>query len=116
MSRKLEAVTGGVKIPEAVEQEFYCHPCCGEEMDPDGKPSLITECELEFADRIGVYRRNDLEADPDADPSTWVFDIMVEGRVDRERDLAIAEGLCELLNTLSPADAVSNPKLHALFI
>lgn len=108
--------TGEVALPKpGTQQEFYCRPCRGEEVDPDGKPSMITECKLEFADRIGVYRYNDLDIDPEAKPSEWVFDILIEGRVDRERDLSIAEGLCELLNTLSPADAVSNPKLHVLF-
>lgn len=108
--------SGEVGLPEVQPlQEFYCYPCRGEELDPDDKSSMITECALEFADRIGVYRRNDLELNPEEDPCTWVFDIMLEGRCDRQRDMAIAEGLCELLNALPPADAVNNPKLHALF-
>ncbi len=108
--------SGEVGLPEVQPlQEFYCYPCRGEELDPDGKPSMVTECKLEFADRIGVYRRNDLELNPDAAPSQWVFDIMLEGRRDREGDLAIAEGLCEVLNTLSPSDVVNSLKLHALF-
>jgi hypothetical protein len=110
------AATGEVEAPDVTPREFYCYPCRGEELDPDDKSSMITECALEFADRIGVYRRNDLELNPEEDPCTWVFDIMLEGRCDRQRDMAIAEGLCELLNTLSPADAVNNPKLHALFV
>lgn len=109
------AATGEVEAPDATPREFYCYPCRGEELDPDDKSSMITECALEFADRIGVYRRNDLELNPEEDPCTWVFDIMLEGRCDRQRDMAIAEGLCELLNALPPADAVNNPKLHALF-
>lgn len=93
---------------------FSCHPVRASEENPDGSPALIEECPLEEAQWIGIYRHNPNHEDTGENPSDWVFDIPVEP-ADHDRALKIAHGLIELLNGITPSDALHNPNLHIFF-
>lgn len=98
--------------------EFVCRPVCAYSENPDGTPACIEECELADAQWIGVYRRNNLDENPTAQPSDWMFDIALDPNNDmasREKTLSMAQGLCELLNGITPQEALHNPKLHIFF-
>lgn len=93
---------------------FFCRPVRASEVNPDGSPALINECPLEEAQWIGVYRHNPDHEDTGRMPTEWVFDIPVEP-ADHERAMKIGHGLVELLNSITPVEAVNNPKLHIFF-
>lgn len=89
--------------------EFFCYPVRAETTNDDGSPATINQCELDYADAIGVYRCN-----PEEIASTnWLFDITVVG--DGPYQLKIAQGLCDLLNGVTPREALRNPNLHIFF-
>lgn len=88
---------------------FICYPVRASDQNPDGSPACIEECPLADAQWIGVYRQ-DSEAGTD-----WVFDVEIAQFTTPELALQVAEGLCELLNALTPQDALHNPKLHVFF-
>lgn len=89
---------------------FFFRPVRASEENPDGSPALIEECPLEEAQWIGIYRHEDT----DKMPSEWIFDIPVEP-ADHDRALNIAQGLVDLLNGITPSDALHNPVLHIFF-
>ena len=91
--------------------EFFYRPVRAYTQNPDGTPSTIDECPLEDAQWVGVYRTN---PDPGKMPSEWILDLPVDG--DPLYTLKVAEGLCELLNGLTPVEALHNPKLHIFFV
>lgn len=93
--------------------EFSCHPVRAYTQNPDGTPSTINECPLEDARWIGIYRTDPDHETTDKLPSEWILDLPIEG--DPRYTLKVAEGLCELLNGVTPAEALHNPKLHILF-
>lgn len=93
---------------------FFFRPVRASEENPDGTPALIEECPLEEAQWIGIYRHNPDHEDTDKMPSDWVFDIPVEP-ADHDRALKIAQGLVELLNSITPAEATNNPNFHGFF-
>lgn len=93
---------------------FSCRPVSAAALNPDGTPALINECPLSEAQWIGIYRYNQDHEDTDKMPSDWVFDIPVEP-ADHDRALNIAQGLVDLLNGITPSDALHNPVLHIFF-
>lgn len=93
---------------------FFFRPVRASEENPDGTPALINECPLAEAQWIGIYRHNPDHEVTDKMPSDWVFDIPVEP-ADHDRALKIANGLVELLNSITPAEATNNPNLHIFF-
>ena len=93
---------------------FACHPVKAYTTNPDGTPSTINECPLSEAQWIGIYRHNPDHETTENMPSDWVFDIPVEPS-DHDRALKIAQGLVELLNGVTPAEALYNPNLHIFF-
>lgn len=93
--------------------KFFCYPVRAGETNPDGSPALINECALFEAEWIGVYRTNPDHETNGQMPSEWILDLPVNGFPDYT--LRVAEGLCELLNAVTPADALHNPKLHVFF-
>lgn len=93
--------------------EFFCYPVRAETTNDDGTPSSITECPLADAQWVGIYRHNDDHEGTDKMPSEWILDLSVDG--DPAYTLKVAEGLCELLNGITPVEALHNPKLHVFF-
>ena len=93
---------------------FSCRPVRSFNENPDGSPALINECPLAEAQWIGIYRHNLDHEVTDENPSNWVFDIPVDA-ANPERAMKIAQGLVELLNGITPAEAVNNPNLHIFF-
>lgn len=93
---------------------FFFRPVRASEENPDGTPALIEECPLEEAQWIGIYRHNPDHEVTDKMPSEWIFDIPVEP-ADHDRALKIAQGLVDLLNGITPSDALHNPVLHIFF-
>lgn len=89
---------------------FFFRPVRASEENPDGTPALIDECPLDEAQWIGIYRHEVTGENP----SDWVFDIPVEP-ADHDRALKIAQGLVDLLNGITPAEATNNPNLHIFF-
>jgi len=93
--------------------EFFCYPVRAETTNDDGTPSSITECPLADAQWVGIYRRNDDHEGTGKMPSEWILDLPIEN--DPLYTLKVAEGLCELLNGITPVEALHNPKLHVFF-
>ena len=93
--------------------EFFHCPVTAYNQNPDGTPSTIDECPLEDAQWIGIYRTNPDHETTDKMPSEWILDLPIEN--DPSYTLKVAEGLCELLNGLTPVEALHNPKLHIFF-
>jgi len=93
---------------------FFFRPVRASEENPDGTPALINECPLDEAQWIGIYRHNPDHEVTDKMPSEWIFDIPVEP-ADHDRALKIAQGLVELLNSITPAEATNNPNFHGFF-
>lgn len=93
--------------------EFFHCPVRAYTQNPDGTPSTINECPLEEAQWVGIYRTNPDHETTDKMPSEWILDLPVEG--DPLPTLKVAEGLCELLNGITPVEALHNPKLHIFF-
>lgn len=94
---------------------FITRPVKAYDENDDGTPACVEECPLHEAQWIGIYRENLDHETTDAKPSDWVFDVDISGHGRREAAVEIAEGLCELLNAITPAEALNNPKLHVFF-
>lgn len=93
--------------------EFFHRPVRAHTQNPDGTPSTINECPLEEAQWVGIYRTNPDHETTDKMPSEWILDLPIEN--DLRYTLKVAEGLCELLNGITPVEALHNPKLHIFF-
>lgn len=94
---------------------FIARPVKAYEENDDGTPAEINECPLHEAEWIAIYRENLNHETTDELPSEWVLDLDVPTPLSAENVLRIAEGLCELLNAITPAEALNNPKLHVFF-
>lgn len=101
---------------EDSEPEFFCRPVRAFAENDDGTPAEVNECDLAEAQWVSVYRTNPDHATTDKLPSEWVLDLDA-GRswLSREQTLRVAQGLCELLNGITPVEALHNPKLHVFF-
>jgi hypothetical protein len=98
--------------------EFVCRPVRAETVNDDGTPSSINECPLADAQWIGVYRYNNLDENPTARPSDWMFDIVLDPNDDpasREKTLSMARGVCDMLSMASPESTEFNPDLQVFF-
>ena len=95
------------------DPEFFCRPVKAYAENPDGSPAEVNECDLAEAQWVGVYRTNPDHETTDKDPTEWVLDLPIDGN--RDYVLRLAEGLCELLNGITPAEALHNPNLHIFF-
>lgn len=98
--------------------EFFCYPVRAETTNDDGTPSSITECPLADAQWVGIYRRNNLDENPDVQPSDWMFDIVIDPNDDmpfREKTLSMARGVCNMLSVIPPESAEFNPDLQVFF-
>jgi|GEM_PF-5931234 len=98
--------------------EFFCRPVRAESENDDGTPSSINECPLPDAQWIGVYRRNNLDENPTAQPSDWMFDIALdpnESMESREKTLSMARGVCDMLSVIPPESAEFNNDLQVFF-
>ena len=93
--------------------EFFHRPVRAYTQNPNGTPSTINECPLEEAQWGGICRSNRAHETTDKMPSEWILDLPIEG--DPLPTLKVAEGLCELLNGITPVEALHNPKLHIFF-
>ena len=93
---------------------FSCRPVRSFNENPDGSPATINECPLAEAQWIGIYRHNDNHEATDKNPSDWVFDIPVDA-ANPERAMKIGQGLVELLNGITSAEALYIPNLHSFF-
>lgn len=93
--------------------EFFCYPVRAYSENPDGSPAGIEECELADAQWIGVYRRG-----PEPDDVNHVIGIDTGFNTVlsyKELVLKQAEGICDLLNAITPQEALYNPKLQVFF-
>ena len=90
--------------------QFFCYPTKPDAENPDGSPACIEECPLAEAEWISVYRRG-----PEPDDVEWQFDLTVTP-FDAPEQLAIAQGLCSLLNAVTTQEALYNPTLHIFFM
>lgn len=101
---------------EDSDPEFFCRPVRAYNENPDGTPAEVNECDLAEAQWISVYRTNPDHATTDKMPTEWVLDLDAgHCQASREQTLLVAQGLVDLLNGITPSDALHNPVLHIFF-
>lgn len=110
----MSAIPPNVATHSTYSVYFSCRPVRASKVNPDGSPALINECSLDEAQWIGVYRTNSNHETTGENPSDWIFDLPVE-TADHERAMKIGQGLVELLNRVTPAEAMNNPNFHVFF-
>ena len=93
--------------------EFSCIPVKAYTQNPDGSPAEVNECPLAEAQWVGIYRTNPDHEISGKMPFEWILDLPANDFPDYT--LKIAEGLCELLNGIPPAEALHNPALRIFF-